>query len=482
MTDFVLASLVNNKVALQEAKKLVVITEDNFDEIVSEIKTLILGEIDDREADIIKDNGDSLPERLCDGKNCTDETHNHVKEEELTPYEAYESVVPVPTVNGEAVSDGAKAQKIEALIAEIKADCVAIETRLTAFNEYLSELVQAEVLDGKTSNKEIAFKNKINDIVDNYVEQKYVSNLQEYINSRINIEPDEVVEKYKDLLREEQQKYADDSFVKTYEGATDKTYLYYDTDNKYFHVQHILLQFDKDDVDTLKALAGYGVGEDGVSPEEWAAYVAARNSYVESISASYKSLDGTTAKDGYGNELKIAAADLVGIVNAVANSTELTNAQKATEYRKLVYIYGQDPGMQTNDIFGYTFTANRADLEDSSVDGAGFVDEFIDEAYRLYGELGTSECNIATNYIVTDHGIHILMVYGETQEGAVCEANENAMKSTIISDAYGQSVYEYVYAILLEERQKTEYNNFIDAAKENYNIEYILTTYDEIFK
>ena len=486
LTQLVVNSLVNNKVALQEAKKLVTVTEDDFDEIVADIKSVILDEIDERESEYIKANGDNIPERLCDGKDCTDPTHHHEEDTSVDPLDVYESVIVTPSVVGEQITEDKKAEKVENLIAEIKADCAAFETRQNVFNEYLAELVQAEVIDGKVSGKETALKNKIDELVDYNYDQKFVLNLEEYINSRIEITDDEVVAKFEELLRAEQEKYADGSFVKTFEGATDGTYLYMgypSTNEGYFHVEHILLQFTKEDLAILKTLTGYGVGEDGVSADEWVAYVAARNSFVNNIIASYKTIDGKTATDGSGSELKITAADLVVSVNEIIDDTTLTDEQKAIEFRKLMYMYGQDPGMKTKNIFGYTFTANRDDLKDSSVDSKNFVDEFIDKAYELYGSISASgDVAISDNYIVTDNGIHILMAYGKTKRGAICDANAIAMKNTMISSAYGQSVYEYVYAKLLEEKKKSVYGDFIDAAKENYKIEYKLTTYKELFK
>ena len=516
LTDLVVNTLVNNKIALQEAKKKVVITSEDFDEITNSIKESILGTIDERERAIFEKKGESIPERICNDDDCKDETHHH--EKTADPFVEFESSKVEPSVVGEPVTNAEKKEKTAALIVEIKSNCAEFETRKTAFSEYLAELVQSEVLAGKTTNATRAFENKINELIESYEEQKYIENLEEYINSRIEITDDEVIEKYKEIIKEQKQKYTDGSFAKTYESATNDTYLYMDYSNGgYFHVQHILLQFDDADLLELKALTGFGVGldeyrylkglewlaEDGShtkenapaicyfpaddedvsafrSLDDWKSYLSIRAGYVGNISSEFKNLDGTIAKNEQGEKLKISAAELVEKVEAITNDTELSDLEKAQEFRKLRYQYGTDPGNETNDIFGYVFTTDIAKLDDSSLSAKGFVGEFVEEAYRLYGELGSSA--IASSYVITDNGIHILMAYDKTKNGEICEPTKTDMENTIISLVYGQDVYDYVYALLLKEKEEKAFNEYVDSVRDGYNIEYKLTKYKEIFK
>lgn len=290
LMDYVVRTLVSQKVALITAKKTVKITEEDFDKIIETIKESLLDAIDSREKTIYENKGEELPERLCDGKDCTIESHEHKEEEKSEPYKPYESVIVKEITDlGVAIPDSAKTQKIAELIAELTKECQdSVEKygnnyRLSALNEYIAELVQVDAINGKKTEKHAAFKAQVEQMVNYYEEQRYVEKLQEYVESKIKIEDSEVLDKYQELLNIEMQTYAGDSFATAFEKSDNKNmFLYYgyatteedkdavneedkikDIGNKngYLHVQHLLIQFSDEVKAELSKLPGYGKSE-----------------------------------------------------------------------------------------------------------------------------------------------------------------------------------------------------------------------------
>ena len=547
LMDMVIKSLVNQKLGLIVAKKIIVITEENFDEIIEKIEESLKGEIDERERAIYEKAGEIVPERICDDTNCDEPSHNHEEEETSSPYNPYESVVLTPTPENEIeITEQLKLSKISDFIAEFKTECKQYASRFTALNQYIAELVQVEEVKGNKVYKEQAFQNKIDEMVEYYMDQKYVEKLQEYVESRIEISDQEILEKFTELVNKEKQTYAGNTFADAYEDSQSKNmFLFYGyenidedgefAENGYIRVQHLLIQYSDLVKADLAKLPGYGISEKEyryhlgqqwldtstpeephtienakdymwfpetdedknevatfISQDEWLSYINIRNSYLNSLTTTY--LDPETGKkvvDKAGVELTKTLEEVLQEINEVANwvaqngeSQAQLMARKAQEFRKLMYIYGSDEGMfqvgYTTEILGYSLPADQTKLSSEIGNNAsGFVGEFVVAAYDLYN----SSKLISDSAVLTDHGAHILLNLGKTNAGVVCENNIESMKDTLLSLSYGETVYDYVYSIILEEKTNSAYSDYLIEMKKELNneIEYILSSYEEIF-
>lgn len=542
LMDFVVRNLVNQKVALIAAKQTVKITVEDFDDILASIEESLVEAIDERETAIYEKAGEELPERLCSDTNCGVESHKHEDAEESEPYAPFESVVVTPITDlGVQISDEERAQKVAEFVAKIKTECQEIPTRLNAFNEYLAELVQVDAIEGKTTEKNSAFQAKIDEMIEYYEEQKYVEKLQEYVESGIEISDEEVLKKYNELLDIEIQTYAGGTFSDSYEDAESKSmFLYYgyenvdedgnDAENGYLRVQHLLIQFSDEVKAELAKLVGYGISEKEyryhigqqwlkkggtkddapvyawfpetdaekneaaayLSLEEWESYVAIRETYINNLETTY--LDPETGKkvtDKDGNELTKTYAEVMAEIQAVAawakqsgETDAQLRARQAQEFRKLMFVYGSDTGMfrvgYTTEIMGYSLPADMTKFSNDIGNNVnGFVGEFVVGAY----ELATTGKLIGDKAVMTDLGAHVMLNLGSTKTGAVCEASIQAMKDTLLSISYGESVYEYVYSQILTEKKENAYNDFLIAKKEEMKgkIEYNFVSYDKVF-
>lgn len=536
--DMVVRNLVNQKLALQYAKKNINISEEDFEDILKSVKEALDDAIDSREKDIIERNGDEIPERLCtDGTNCTNKNHNHETEEKTTPFKPYESVIPTPIeYTDPAVSDEKRAQMTKDWLDALVAEYAAIATRKQAFNEYRAELVQVSIINGKQKGRDQAFNEKLDELVKSYEESKLVEKLQKQVESKIEISDDEVLAKFNELVNIEKQTYAGDTFKDAFEKSDSKsTFLYYgykngeNENNGYIFVQHILISFSDEVKAELSKLPLYSMSErehrfhlgekwlkDGNAKEdapeyyffpetedelketagyhtyeEWENFIEIRNQYVDGLTTNI--VDPETGKTEFEEDgvtkKTITLAEIKEKLTALESDTTKTDAEKAQEFRKMMFMYGSDPGMfnvgYTTEVMGYVLPADQTKLSsDIKNNSSGFVGEFVAGAYDLYNAAKAAGKNfaIATEPSIASFGAHFLMFVGETKEGAICEANIEAMKNTLISASYGQSVYEYVYSKLLDEKKKTAYSDFLETKKADIEIEYKLDTYDKIFK
>ena len=410
LMDFVVKSLVAQKVAIITAKQIINITQDDFDDILSSVLDALTSAINEREIAIFDKLKEEIPERLQD-----------TSEETSQPYKPYESVIVTPITDlGVAITSEQRNNKIAEFISSFVQECKQFSTRLNAYNDYIAELVQVDLISGKHTDKDEAFKNKINSMIEYYEDQKYIDKLQEYVESQISISDDEILTKFNQLINIEKQTYAGNTFADSYEKSdSSSTFLYYGyinenedgepVENGYINIQHILIQFSDEVKAELSKLIGYGISEkeyrfhlgqqwiaaggdntkenaplycwfpetdeelnetvNYLSLEEWESYVSLRDSFISSLTTTY--LDPETGEkvvDEFGNEKTKTLSEVLDEISNLINDAQKTDAQKAQEFRKLMFIYGSDDGMfnvgKTTEVLGYSLPADMSKFSD----------------------------------------------------------------------------------------------------------------------
>lgn len=497
--EIVINNLINQKLILSAAKKVVIINNADKNEIWQKVREAIDSQLNTREKALREKLGIEIPDRLKDEE-----------KEEITPYAEYESIILVP----KTFEEDNTTEVVSGF--EVPTDVY----RLKAFNEYVAELVQGAKINGDNSNKEVIFEKKVQEIYKYYEEQAYIEKYQAYIETRIEITDTEVLEKFQTMINIAKQTYITKDFAEVAKDTSNEDFILYyayenttddDTgdpiDNGYIRVQHLLLQFSDEVKVALSKLAGHSITEQEfryhngkwtpetdeekntaakyLSTEEWDTYVAAREEYLSSLSTTY--LDPTTGgkvKDEDGNELTITLAEVEAAINlamqTISDNSEISVEDKpafqAQEFKRLMFIYGSDPGMfktgSISDTIGYTLPAN-------SKEKTSYVGEFSNAVFELMEDKGVGAISDA---ITSDHGVHFIMILGKTEPGAVVEVDIAAMKETLVSLSSKQSIYEYVYGKLLAEKKSDHFSNHITTFKsENAKlVKQIMKSYKEI--
>ncbi|MBQ7223999.1 MAG: hypothetical protein IJX06_00350 [Clostridia bacterium] len=212
--------------------------------------------------------------------------------------------------------------------------------------------------------------------------------LQDTIVSGVDVTETEVLEEYNNMLKAQQNKYANvDSFYSDVKGGSVDPLLYY-PNGSYYYVKHILIPFTDAQTKELEAFkTNYGtiLGDEAI---------------VEKKEALGKAVVGFEHRNGedYGKPLSIDTiyADIVATMEAAKANKKASDRA----FDSLIYKYNTDPGIFGKEL-GYAVNANLGDAEyDSS-----YMEEFSRAAKELF-EAGVE--GAISQPAVTDYGVHIL--------------------------------------------------------------------------
>ncbi len=522
--DIFYNSVVTNKIVLLEAEKLVddgtlVITDSDIQDIWDKVFDYVYSQIDSNEKSILSLDGveeADYPARLQEEKD--DSTEKAYK------YEAYEfEPVTVKTAEGTSFNPddfkiGDQITKLKQYILKYDASTTdekdmqnipaeELAIRNQAYSMFISDLQFNAKANKKDSASETVLKAEVERVYKLYFESMLYTKYQEYINSTSAGVADKyenqysdaiIAEKYKKLLNASKESNSvESSYIELVTStSTDTLLLYHNEDigDLYFSVQHILVKFDDDTLDTLKATAGYDVTKDAIFRNYYEQVRAsiATDDFVKTMQTSYRGEDGYTVKedDGTGKmvdkKIAIGDADTAGTIlgeyaaeldnrltafHATDEYAAMTEAQKTYAEQRIKTIlfqefswkYSEDTGSLVGDkvsgVMGFGIN-NKAN------ENGSLVKEFANGARALLAAADNGDgYDIGKNIsaVVSDYGVHLMMLTGVYNKGEVVSTTKpggtvktdtelvSDLKNTYISNLTSQSLYEYVYDMIKSE-------------------------------
>ena len=503
--DVFYRSIVANKVALQEAKKLLadgtlVVTEEDYKEVWENVFDFVYDQVNSQEKNLLTSKGledKDLPDRLQSESS---------DDEKAYKFEQYEfEKVDLKTASGESATAPDQAQKIEELKAYIyKYNTVEdeeekvlenipeeqLQTRKKAFEIYLSNLIMNAKASKKSTKKEQVFKAEIERVYKSYYESMLYTKYQEYINSTSAGTPDGkfsdhytnaiIANKYKELLNAStENNEVENNYTKIITSTDNDTLVLHHYNGKYqfFSVQHILVSYSDEVLNTLKSTQGYDTAKDKEIRDY---YEQIRKALVEDrileMTTTYRDDKGFTVKDEQGNKKTITIEKIREEFDAqvALKTTELENSSSyqnmtaeekeiaKTRVRTLLFNefawkYSGDTGSLTNEklsgVLGFTIS------EEDNNHGS-FVKDFTNGARSMFKKIDSGDKKIGEEieYVVSDYGVHIMMVTGSYEAGNVVDVLDKTddqivqeLKSNFVSNLTTQTLYEYVYDMIKEE-------------------------------
>ena len=533
-------SVVSNKIILIEAQKFVddgtlVITDEDIQEVWDNVFDYIYHQVDDEEEVVLSLKGveeDDYPQRLKTDTSSTEKAYK---------YEAYTfEPVSVKIATGESYNkDNYKIDdeivKLNEYILQyndsddeenknmidIPEEELAI--RIQAYNKYISELQLSAKAGKKDHSASAVLKAEVERAYKSYFESMLYTKYQEYINSTTagvegkyeNQFSDSVIaEKYRKLLNaSKESNTVETSYVEVVTSTSNDSLILYHNDevgDLYFTVQHILVKFDDETLETLKATDGYDVTKDALFREYYEQVRAsiATEEYIKNMETSYRDEDGYTVKedDGNGNmiESKIAIGDftsdrtILGEYNTQLNQRlddlhatdeyiSMTEAEKKVAdervktilFQEFSWKYSEDTGSLVSDkISGVLgFGINSKNNENGSL-----VKEFANGARELYEAYkndtdGSHGIGATILPVVSDYGVHLMMLTGVYSNGEIVSTKKvvdtetvsktdaeivSDLKKAYVSNLTSESLYEYVYDMIKSELVGTSGTYFTD--------------------
>ena len=510
--DVALSQLINQKVLINEAKKVVLLSNEDknaiwqqvFDAINQEIDSIMLeeGYIDDIEDD----------------------------EEETTGY-GY-----VRTEQTQVSYDKDTFDYKTDVVINSEFEKPTEGNRLTCFNKLLSQLVATAKSNGKNTNTDVVFAEYVNTLYTSYENAKYAEKYEDYLKAGVSVSGEEVIAEYNKLLNTQLQKYADsDVFNNALNNSTVSDLILYATEAKYFTVKHILISFTDEQTEELQGMTGYNTSLDIVYNEPYENKKAEFASnlmittytdlntgevfeseegfdrYYDVVNKKYVTGDEATLLVLVGEKKVVTVDTIKNLVKNIMTDATLTNNQKLSYFDQLMFIYGQDPGMQTDDMM-----AGKAGYIIPDPDSDEFEDMSFQAEFKLAAKDAREEYLAAHGYTgdgykiaYTANGVHIIVFTGmignigtdgyyyESTNGGYYLVQASSANQTVTADdlkattiggfsgvegAKVQSVYDYIYESLLASKQSEALSNFVANTRANYENNKDIVKYKSTYK
>lgn len=258
-----------------------------------------------------------------------------------------------------------------------------------------------------------------------YREQILVNLLEEYIESQIGVSVREVEDRYAALLAYQQDAFSAsaDAYVAAAEAG--EMILFHPQSNYYF-VKHVLIPFSTDQSGALSNYENSAAGQQYDNKEEYRDFLASQIT-------GYEHRDG----ENYGEALSVDEI-IADIRKSVA---EVSDAEKDKVFTKLMYKYSTDTG-GFSQKYGYKEQVTFANGEKSA-----YMAEFAAAAKELYEK---GELYALSDVVVTDYGVHILMLTRTTEQTVTaglydyaCASDNRTVYQTIENELYNAKLNEY---------------------------------------
>ncbi|MBO5224571.1 MAG: hypothetical protein J6C23_08685 [Clostridia bacterium] len=258
-----------------------------------------------------------------------------------------------------------------------------------------------------------------------YREQILVNLLEEYIESQIGVSVKEVEDRYASVLAYQQDAFSAsaDAYIAAAEAG--EMILFHPQTNYYF-VKHVLIPFSTDQSGYLSNYETSAAGQQYDNKEEYRAYLATQIT-------GYEHRDG----ENYGEALSVDEI-VADIRKTVA---EVSDAEKDKVFTKLMYKYSTDTG-GFSQKYGY-----KEQVTFGAGEKSAYMEEFAEAAKQLYENGKLYELS---DVVITDYGVHILMLTRTTEKVAVaglydyaCASDNRTVYQTIEDELYNAKLNEY---------------------------------------
>lgn len=521
--DIFYKNLFLQEIIEEKAKDIVVLSDEDvkdvldqtYDYFAKQVNTIEKGILSLNGVDVEKDEG---YERLktSSGEDTALKYEEYNAKDNKVEYIDFKNVTPAGEVNidNEIAKLKEKIAKIyyteedeervEHTIAEGQ-----VETRKQAFEKYLANLMFSAKVEGQSKSKEVVFAEQYKEVYEGFYDSKIQERYQDYIESTTagytdgttvvasKYSAEAIVKKYKALLN---ASYENNTLPENYvevltSSKKDALILYHNetgskVEDKYFSVQHILVEFDEETLEILKNTNGYNADSDLIYREY---YEQVRALYVDEtkMSVSYRDENGNVVMDG-DKEAKATIAQIKAEYETeLAKIASPTEKDKTMLFNRLSWKYSADKGSLTNDLsnrLGFTISNEQDNHGD-------WVKDFANGARELFND-GVSQVGDYKS-VVTDYGVHIMMITGVYEAGALVEVEGKtdeqiveALKSSYVSNMSNQTLYEYIYDMLVEELvgdNGTFYSDYrnqllLDYEEAGILVKHNILTYDELDK
>ena len=349
--------------------------------------------------------------------------------------------------------------------------------RSVAFNMYVENLILNAKAKGERYDKESVLKVELERLYKSYYESALYTKYQEYIEGEVADEsngyltPEVIANRFIELTNKDvQSNYSEESYAEIISSNDNESLILYHHDGEYtyFTVQHVLLQFSEEISELLKQHPGHVANVNSIYRNEYESYRSALiNKYYGSVQDMTTTVrDAETGLTVEGEKIK--ASEIVAKLNGVSGSYE-----RSLAFNKLSWQYSDDTGSLTDDLKGKTGFTVTNEVDNHS----GFVVDFAMGARKLYSDIlaGTTSVGEDVEYVVSDFGLHLMMVTGVYTPGKLIETVKDdktgfidtntliqKMKETKVSNMTEQTVYEYYYDMIKEELVGNNGKHFSD--------------------
>lgn len=300
--------------------------------------------------------------------------------------------------------------------------------------------------DKDADTNEELLKNYLEESFKNYKKGYIIEKYQEVYENNKEIAIHDILEKYKDYVRTDYQKYGDPANKADYISAVQS-----DASSIYFHpyqeeliyVTHILVKYDHNNDDfNLKQDYKDKLDKGIISQAEYDNVMANQDVYLGSECEVYQMVDGMFEE----NPTSMNAVDLYRTIDA--ELSQITNdRERLDKFIDYAYLYNQDTAMFSSKDF-YTVQLDKENYSDT------MVEEFADLSRKIYNEQGVGNYGIC----YTNYGAHIVYVAGVVGNRVVESIND--LDTLTVDQLYNAEIISNEYAIVKDsEKIENEVRN-----------------------
>ena len=521
-----LNGLIDRKILLEEAKKLIVLEDDGTvayykDGVKQETlfnKNVWNNSIWQETFDAVNDQIQSIEDEIKKERNITDNSNNGEDESpEFDPYKEYEKKVEYKNGKWTTIKDDLDAAEenkttVSNFTQEETGD---VEISKEAFKRYIKQLelnyksLNLKISDLKTvdenlfkniySNMQLSDRQKLSFLYElerihtSYEESKYIETLETLYNQYIQVIDDDfnqkVVDYYKQLVENSYEKYVTETEADGYTAyvsamQSDNSKVYYHKDfgvnskgekKAFVAVSHVLIKLSDAQIAELKELESKR-DSNIISEQEY------QDSYQQVLD---RTVVHVRDENGFETDETKTVQEVWAEINNDLNNYEEDDVEgRAMAFNKYIYKYGQDTGM----INANNYYAVNLDTEVTDK----MVKAFADESRRLAnenedgGNLGNpvfvSQDNYSGYHIIFNAGIikndlTIEQVRDMDYKGASYLYNKKIMLGT------NKTVYDYIYDTIYTSKYSNYSNSIVETAKSqnDFKIVYYKSAYKDLY-
>ena len=476
-----LDGLIDRKLILEEAKKHIVVGEDNkvyfltFDEAGNEVSRRVIYNENVWQNDILEKTYESINEQIATFEKTVrkelgiEEETSSTEEEEppFSPYQPYEKTVKYEDDKWSIIYDDL--EPAEELIGDFKQNNTGnSQVSEIAYKRYIKSLVNNEKSLGNSVSEQKAFENEVDRIYEIYEENKFIEEFEAQFDKMQNITEEfnqRIVNYYKKLVKSSAEKYGllgeegYNQYVSDMQSDSGSVY-YHPYGEKFVQVSHVLIKLSDaqlDEIEDLDKKLSSGIISQQERDEEY-----------------QKILDKTVvyARDdkGYETDVKKTVAEVYAEINNELAKYD-TVEEKAIAFNQFIYKYGQDTGVINAE--NYYVVNLDTNVEDK------MVKEFADMSRTLYSENSTGG-NISAPVFVSSSnysGYHIIFNAGGVSNDLSLE-QVNSLTSSYAGKLYSKKLmlgtdktyYDFIYDTIVSSDYSTYQKSVVDTQKHDIQI------------